>query len=254
MSWLATKTVSAFLLPPFNLLLLSGLGLLLLSRRPRLGRALIITAWLLLYGLSTSFVGGALLQSLEHTPPLPLENGTTNKGDAIVVLSGGVYCSAPEYGGDNIAGSVLERLRYAARLYRATGKPILVSGGKPQSTIAESTIMKEVLENDFHVPVQWVEDQSINTLENAHLSAALLQQHGIHTIYLVTHSWHMPRAVSAFEKAGFTVVPAPTIFTTQCRINWLDFLPSSRALQMSSRAAHEWIGQLWYRLREGWLF
>jgi len=249
MSWLATKTVSIFLLPPLNLLLLSGLGILLLSRRPRLGRALILAAWLLLYGLSTPFIGDTLLQSLEQTPPLRLENTATSNIDAIVVLSGGVYCSAPEYGGDDITGSVLERLRYTARLYRATNKPILVSGGKPQSTIPESTIMKEVLENDFHIPVQWVEDRSINTLENARFSAALLQQHGIHTIYLVTHSWHMPRAVSAFEKAGLTVVPAPTVFTTQCRINWLDFLPSSRALQMSSRATHEWIGQLWYWLQ-----
>lgn len=248
MSWLVTKTLSALLLPPLNLLLLGGLGIVLLNRRPRLGRTLMMTAWVLLYGLSTPLVGRYFLQSLESKPPLQL-TAQLSSADAIVVLGGGVYCTAPEYEGDNIAGPALERLRYAARLHRATGKPILVSGGGPQSTTAESTVMKEALVNDFHVPVQWVEDQSTNTSENARFSAALLREHSIHTIYLVTHSWHMPRAVSVFEKAGLKVVPAPTIFTTHCRMTWLDFLPTSRALQMSAKATHEWIGQLWYRFR-----
>ncbi len=40
MSWLATKLISIFLLPPLNLLIVAGLGIALLSNRPRLGRNL----------------------------------------------------------------------------------------------------------------------------------------------------------------------------------------------------------------------
>ena len=247
MSWLATKMISSLLLPPLNLLLLAGLGMVLLNHRPRLGRRLILAAWLLLHVLSLPIIGRALQQSLETVPPLPPGAYPSNAA-AIVVLAAGTYDHAPEYGGDSASPDTLERLRYAVRLYRATGKPILLTGGKPNSATAESIVMKEVLEQDFHVPVQWIEDQSENTWENARLSYAILQPQGITIIYLVTHAWHMPRALIAFEKAGFQVIPAPTKFTTDYQLTLLDFLPRAHALGMSATGLHEWIGRLWYQL------
>jgi uncharacterized SAM-binding protein YcdF (DUF218 family) len=247
MDFLATKIIAAFLLPPLNLLVLSGLGILLLTSRPRLGRRLIVVSWLLLYALSLPAIGGALLRSLEHTSPLP-PAGALPDADAIVVLSGGIYLKAPEYGQDTVGGHVLERLRYAARLHRLTGKPILVTGGNPQdAAIAEGDAMREALVNDFHVPVQWVENQSKTTRENALFSASLLQKHGIHRIYLVTHAAHMPRAQAAFERAGFQVIPAPTMFTTKRdKVDPRVLLPNPSTLLLSYYAMHEWIGQLWY--------
>jgi uncharacterized SAM-binding protein YcdF (DUF218 family) len=245
MSWLATKIISVFLLPPLNLLILTGLGVVLLTRRPRLGRNLILLAWFLLYVLSTPFIGRVLLQSLESIPPLQLSASSEGVG-AIVVLAAGAYNDAPEYGSDSISAHALERVRYAARLHRATGKPILVTGGNPESKTPESVVMKDALLNDFQVPVQWVEDQSENTWQNARFSYAILQPQGITTIYLVTHASHMPRAIMAFEKAGFRVIPAPTKFTTSYELTPLDFLPRGAALGMSGAALHEWIGGLWY--------
>jgi uncharacterized SAM-binding protein YcdF (DUF218 family) len=106
--------------------------------------------------------------------------------------------------------------------------------------------MKDVLENDFFVPVRWVEVESENTWQNAQLSYAILQPQGITTVCLVTQAWHMPRAVTAFEKAGFRVIPAPTGFTTTYKLSPLDFLPRARGLGNSFVALHEWIGRLWY--------
>ena len=40
MSWLATKLISVFLLPPLNLLIVAGLGIVLLGNRPCLGQNL----------------------------------------------------------------------------------------------------------------------------------------------------------------------------------------------------------------------
>ena len=48
---------------------------------------------------------------------------------AIVVLGGGLYFDTPEYGGDTVGGSTLERLRYAATIARKTNLPVLVTGG-----------------------------------------------------------------------------------------------------------------------------
>ncbi|MBI3302936.1 MAG: YdcF family protein [Deltaproteobacteria bacterium] len=249
MSRLVTDTISAFLLPPLNLLLLGGLGIVLLKRRPHLGRGFIIAAWLLLYTLSTPIVAGILTRSLERTPPLQ-PGEYAHDVDAIVVLSASSYFNAPEYGSDTTKGHALERLRYAARLHRATGLPILACGGSTDGdSVAESVVMKEALVNDFHVPVQWVEDQSRNTLENARFSYALLKPQGKTRIYLVTHALHMPRALAAFEKVGFQVVPAPTMFATYRRLTLLSFLPAAPALATSYGAMHEWIGRLWYLFR-----
>lgn len=248
MHWLVPKLISAFLLLPFNLLLLGGLGIVLLRRRPQLGRTLIIVAWLSLWVFSTPIIGSTLLHMVERIPPLRLDQ-LPPEVEAIVVLGSGTYCQAPEYGEDSVSAYALERLRYAAELYRRTGKPILVTGGKLTNSTAEAVFMKKTLEHDFQVPVQWTEDYSHNTMENARFSYKVLQPQGVTRIYLVAHAADMPRAQLAFEKAGFQVVPAPTKFTTRCKLTPLDFLPNSYGLRSSADALYEWIGLLWYHFR-----
>ena len=245
MSWFLTNLASAFLLPPLNLLMVAGIGLWLWHKRPRLARSLITAAFAALWLLSTPYVADSLLRHLEGTPV----DRTHEPADAIVVLSGGQHYMAPEYGGNTAGKETLERLRYAAMLHRKTDKPILVTGGDPQGIGPEAPLMKAVLEQEFKVPVRWVEDASTNTWENARNSRALLADSGITRIYLVTHAWHMPRALLAFERAGFKVVPAATAWTTQHRTDLLDFLPSAAALLDSRWYLHEVIGMYWYRLK-----
>lgn len=245
MSWLLTNLVSAFLLPPLNLLIVAGIGLWLWHKRPRLARILITAAFATLWLLSTPYVASSLLRQLEGSPL----DRTDEPADAIVVLSGGQHFNAPEYGSNTPGKETLERLRYAAVLHRKTGKPILVTGGDPQGIGPEAPLMKDLLEQEFKVPVRWVEKASANTLENARNSRILLAESGITRIYLVTHAWHMPRALLAFERAGFKVVPAATAWTTHHSTDLLDFIPSAAALLDSRWYLHEIIGMYWYRLK-----
>src|SRR6202042_2404125 len=98
-----------------------------------------------------------------------------------------------------------------AALHRKTGLPILVTGGIVQpDRPAVGTLMAASLSEDFQVPVAWVEDASVDTWENALLSAGILQTHHIRSVYLVTHGWHMRRAVMAFRHAGLVVTASPT--------------------------------------------
>lgn len=248
MSWLVTKLISALLLPPLNLLLLCGAGLLLWHRRPVVARWLVGGSFVALWLLSTPYVSNGLLLALEGQPQ-PL-NPSVQAADAIVVLGGGTYPSAPEYGGDTVSEFTLVRLRYAARLARETGKPVLVSGGNPAGNrIPEGEQMKAVLENEFHVPVKWAESKSRNTYENAVFSYRMLSPLGIRRIYLVTHAWHMPRAAMAFRLAGFEVVPAATLFATAPSPGILQFVPDAGALQDSRWFMHEIIGLAWYALK-----
>lgn len=246
MSWFATNFISAFLLPPFNLILSGAVGILLLKHRPYSGKILIVVTLALLYLLSTPLVGDALLQELE-TPPE--KNPLDNNVQAIVVLSGGTYGHAPEYCSHTVGRYTLERVRYAAKLHRITGKPILATGGAPLGIdSSEALQMKAVLEKEFQVPVKWIEEASRNTHENAYKSFAILESHGISHIALVTHAWHMPRAAREFEQAGFKVIPAATAYTTRYKTDLFAFIPNAGALLKSSLFFHEVIGMLWYRV------
>ena len=248
MSWFITNIFSAFLLPPLNLLIIAGLGLCLWHKRPFIARALLFISFALLWLLSTPYIAEGLLQQLEGEPYVA--DTKEPLADAIVVLGGGTYFHAPEYGGDTVSLYTLERLRFAAKLHRELKKPVLVTGGKPLgNNLSEAEQMKQVLEKEFNVPVRWVEGESDNTLQNARFSHLALKADGISRIYLITHAWHMPRAVQVFEKAGFQVIPAPTAYTTRYRTDLLAFMPNAGALRNSSIFFHEMIGMLWYRIK-----
>ena len=246
MSWFATNVASAFLLPPFNLILLGMLGVLLLRCKPGLGKAMVVAALALLYLLSIPLVADALLRTLE---PAPSRNSLDKDIQAIVVLGGGTYYNAPEYHRDTVGRFSLERVRYAAWLHQQTGKPILATGGDPADHgSAEAAQMKAVLEREFKVPVKWIETVARNTRENAYNSFAILQKEGIGRIALVTHAWHMPRAAREFEQAGFKISPAATGYTTRHRTDIFVLIPTAAALQRSSLFFHEVISIGWYWL------
>lgn len=247
MEWLITNLVATLLMPLGIVLILLLVALLMAWRWPLQAWKPIAIACVVLYALSTQVVADGLLYLLE---PAPRDPAADPSGQAIVVLGGGTYHKAPEYGGDTVKARTLQRLRYAARLQRVLGKPVLATGGAPEgSLVAEAQLMKQVLEQDFQVPVQWVEQRSNNTLEHGRLVYRLLKPAGIERIYLVTHAWHMPRARLAFERAGFAVIPAPTAFATRFELTVLDFLPKAEALSDSSRFFHEILGIAWYYVR-----
>lgn len=232
------KLLSTLILPPTSLILLTLFGLWLARRHPRMGRGLTLVALLALLVLSVPWVGNRLLQTLEPYPVISAE--ALGKVDAIVVLGGGAYPGAPEYGGDTVNHFSLERIRYAAHLYRQHKQPILVTGGAPASGIAEGVLMRAVLEKELATPARWVESTSLDTAGNARYSAVMLKQAGVQRIALVSHAWHLPRAVPLFEAQGLTVVPAPTQFTGN-NTRLIDFVPGN-GLKNSRYALHEWLG------------
>jgi uncharacterized SAM-binding protein YcdF (DUF218 family) len=239
-----TKKLAAMLiLPPLGPLLPIAAGLLLLARRPRLGRTLAWSGLLAAVLLSTPASVGVLLRGLEATPPLAAE--AARRAQAIVILAAGQRRHAPEFGGATVNRLSLERLRYGARLARRSGLPILVSGGAPAGEIPEALLMKDALERDFGLKVTWTESASRDTRGNARFSAEILRDAGIGRVLLVTHAAHMPRAEAEFRAAGLEVIPAPT--------GWLggpggneevmDFVPGATAAYAGWFAAHEWLGR-----------
>ncbi len=247
----------SFLLPPVGRLLALLLIALLIKGRPRLGRALLWIYLGLFYVLSVPFFATNLLLSLQWYPPLE-ESADIRSAGAIVVLSAAGYRGGPEYreadapeaAADRAGSLTLQRLQYAAYLARRTDLPILTTGGGrqfgPERSMAQ--LMKRTLEEDFRLTVRWTEDHSLDTFQNARNSGALLRAEGIETVLLVTHAWHMPRAVFSFETAGLRVIAAPTRFALPPEPTMGDFWPSMGALQASYYGLHEWLGLAWYWL------
>jgi uncharacterized SAM-binding protein YcdF (DUF218 family) len=237
--------IASLILPPAGPLLLIVLGLLLLVWLPIVGYSLAVLGAACLYVLSTPAVALALMNSLQSRYAVSTE--IPADAQAIVVLGGGRNRDADEYGGDTVEHFTLERLRYAARLQRETGLPLLVSGGRLYGEArSEASLMKEALEQDFNAEVRWTETQSRDTFQNALNSRRLLAGQEIDHVVLVTHGWHMPRAAWSFRQAGLAVTAAPTAGDN--RRQKYPLAPNYRALYSASNALSEWLAIAWYRL------
>ncbi len=237
----------SLLVPPFGLVTLAVAALVLHRWRPVLAFRVLVCAIAGLVLLGMPIVPDTLLVALERT--LPTTPPADDPPQAIVVLGAEIVRNAGEDPPARIGRLSLERVREAAELYRRTHLPILVSGGETQKgmpTVAD--IMALSLRQDFQVPVAWVENRSRNTWENATDSAAILRAQGIHSIYVVTHGWHMRRALMSFARTGLRVTAAPTPLDRGPGPVANDFLPRAGTWEVAYYALHEWIGCAWYAL------
>lgn len=246
------KFLSELALPPGCLIFGLFAGLTLLPHRRMAGYVLSMVTVALFYLCSIPLVSTALMAELESYPALDLKTVSTHNVQAIVLLGGGRIHNAAEYGEDTVNYFSLQRVRYAAWLERRTHLPLIVSGGSTGGEArSEADLMREVLEQEFNVRVEAMEQQSKTTYFNAKYTADLLKKKGYKRVLLVTHAWHMPRAVQAFQYFGVDVVPAPTAFEGyhKPRFELSDVVPDARALYYTSLALHEMLGRWWYEYR-----
>jgi uncharacterized SAM-binding protein YcdF (DUF218 family) len=244
--------LKTLLLPPGILLLLLLLAWCLRRTRPRLAAACFAVGLSGLWLMSLPVVVEWAAGKIETVPPLPQSEWATlsQRADAIVVLGSGRERNDPTWNEDIPTGGALERMRFAARLSKASGLPILVTGGLHYGAPpSEAAIMAKSLENDFGTPVRWQEGLSRTTWENATLSAEVLQPLGIKRVIVVTHASHMPRALWCFEKAGFTVVGAPVAFLSAANARVFGgWLPEAQEFANSGQLLNEAAGMLVYPL------
>lgn len=247
------KAIASILLPPTGLIVLAlvGIGIAMIWKKLGLWIAFLSMLGVLLCSMPA--VSAVIVNSLQSDPPIPPDQlkKTLSRADAVVVLAGGRRTGAEEYGGDTVSSFTLERIRYAAWIVKRTGLPLIVSGGRVRDEAkSEAQLMQEILQKEFIVIVDHVEDQSRTTYENAKYTAQFLKQNDLRKIALITHAAHMPRAKAAFKYFDIDVIPAPTAFygrdTAQ---QFSNYLPSTNALRQTGLAFHEIFGQWWYEIR-----
>jgi uncharacterized SAM-binding protein YcdF (DUF218 family) len=255
--------ISALLLPPSPFLVLTLIGARVLVARRGLGWLLIVLSVLLMW-FSSCLVTGQTLEWLLLKPPPALsatriaeikKHLLTHKDTAIVVLGGGARPVSSEYGSSSLTDASLERLRYGIWLSRATAAPLAYSGGvgwgqgeNQGKSAPEADIAARIAEQEFGHALRFRESQSRDTRENAANTTPLLIKQGISRFILVTHAWHMPRAVRAFEQAAATKT---TTTIEAAPINGLPFIetqaqawmPSHSGFERVRMVLHEWLGR-----------
>ena len=241
------------LLPPGSLLLLLLIGWIFARRF--FGRLLILIAILAFYALSTPVVLDLLASQLETVPALTPTQLRNSRANAILVFLADRRRHNPELGGADALGPMsLERVDYALRLHRKTGLPIILSGGSVKGdTTPLAQLASEWLRQQAGVVPLAVESHSRDTRENAKASAERLQSLGIDRVLLVTHAFHMPRAMLSARDARIDAVPAPFAFRhvapeLQEPGEITDWLPHPGVLGRSYLMLHEMAGLVWYGL------
>lgn len=244
------------------LLIVAALGL---QKRPGWQRAILILAVSLLWIFSTRWVPFALARSLEWQN---IPRGELPSADVIIVLGGGT--ESQQYPRATVElNSAGDRVLYAAYLYKQ-GKAahILVSGGSIDWLNARAASpAQDMLEalGIMGVPASaiWLEDQSLNTYENALFGAKILKAKGITQALLVTSAMHMPRALGLFRAQGIQAIAAPTDFKVT-QADWerlwkpdlqtqlINALPEVGNLGLTSAVMKEYLGLVVYRWK-GWM-
>ena len=253
-SW--KPVITALILPPVPFLLLVLVGARLLLPRRGLGWLVILASVVLLWLSATTGAVRVLGQAFLQAPPaLSFDRvrelraeAAAKKPLAIVILGAGSEPFAPEYGVSSLQYPSLERLRYGLWLAGQTGAPIAFSGGTgyaQEGTTSEARVAAKIAADEFGRPIRWVESESRDTRENATLTMALLKPAGINHVVLVTHGYHMQRALRAFTDAagpGVQVEAAPMGLAKNVETPTLEWLPSAAGFRDMRQLLRELAG------------
>jgi len=236
--------LAACALPPVPFLLLALFGVRHARAGRRSGTTIVAFAcagvWLACCNAVADRLGPLLLD-----PPPALTAGDradlaarSARGEsiAIVVLGGGLDQEAPEYGRPAPGDFSLERIRYGTWLSRQTNIPLAVSGGTGWSDdpsnppAAEAEVLGDIAAEELQCAPRWRESTSRSTRENALKTIALLAPQGVRELVVVTHAWHMPRALREFRAAAARAAAASGVAAITIRAAPMGAAPAERAL------------------------
>ena len=221
-------------------------------------KLIIIFAPLFLWISSTHFVSQTLLRLVEK----PWEQKTyesIEKGNAIVVLSGGLHPNSKKR---IIAEwSDPDRFFSGIKLFKNGRAPFLIftSGIRPlQPNIIPESEIYFVEAMNYGIPREsiLISKNAKNTYEEAIAINQILKpflNSDKRKVILVTSAFHMTRAKKIFEKQNFEVIPFPVDFRTydfsgnKTLYLLFGFIPNANNLVDSSLAIREIMGRIIYR-------
>lgn len=250
--------LTALLLPPVPFFLLTLIGARLLLSRRGLGWLLILFSVAMMWLSACTGAARGLSLLLLHPPAaMSFDRMRELRADvqakrpvAIVILGGGTEPFAPEYGVSSLRDASLERLRFGIWLSSQTGAPMAFSGGvgwAQGDSTPEARVAGRIAAEEFGRAIRWLEEDSRDTRGNAVRTMALLKPAGIRHVVVVTHGYHMDRALRAFSEAAgsdVTVEPAPMGLAWRMAVPALEWMPSSHGFQAMRNVLRELAGKV----------
>lgn len=241
-----------FLLQPSNFAVFAlALGLTVYKIWPRTAKCMIAAGlgWIVIAGFLP--IGNALVLPLEQRfgshVPKPPQSGITG-----IIILGGFEDGWVTAGRGGLAlNEAAERLTESLRLARQLPNAKIVFTGGVGDLFAGAdagAAMRKYLEDSGIAANRIViEKDSRDTYENAVFTRKLLNPNPEDRWLLVTSAYHMPRAVGAFRRVGFDVIPFPVDFRTRDTRDLLrPFGNVAAGLQRADLAVKEWLGLVAY--------
>lgn len=147
-----------------------------------------------------------------------------------------------------LGGDFKGRSFEAIKLYYQMNNVKIITSGYPGSykTVSEAEISAEKLKQ-MGIPTEDIimQIEPKDTQEEAVYVKKIV---GNEPFILVTAAYHMPRAMGIFKKNGLNPIAAPTNYLAKKKTSLLS-LPSSRNIQRTEIAWHEYLGMTWYWLK-----
>lgn len=192
---------------------------------------------------SSGMVAAALMSPLEYAYPRLQNAAQYPQARHIVVLTGwaGDDPDMPLTGRYGV--STAYRVLMALELH--SERPdcdVIVSGDAETARLMGEGLVKLGLPPDKLL----LENRSTTTAESAAMLKPML---GDQPFFLVTSAGHLPRTLGVIARQGLQAIPVPTDHQLARQWQRADWNPTPSSLLVSDRAAHEYIGLLWYRLR-----
>lgn len=241
------KVISAFITLP-GLIIIVLLLTALFQRRLKTWKAVTALA-VIIYLISITPVSNYLISTIEKRG---VYRGTP-RADVIILLGGGYVKGVEDLTGDSILpADMLFRVVETARLYKRYKIPIIFTGGSIEPGCIESkTVRRFLVELGVKPEHITLEDQSLDTMENAAFVKALMKKTSYKKAVLVTSSYHMKRSELIFKRYGFDIVlhSAGASYGKMDHLNFMNLLPDSYELLKTSIALRETIGYYFYRVK-----
>lgn len=219
------------------LLLVGGAGLLW-QRNKKWGKRLVMGGCIGFVFLGIVPVGVWMLENLENRFP-KIEVPANAKG---MILLGGSFDRPTSFGRGDISYNLAAgRFLHFVELAKAYPHLQRVYTGTPFEVEA---VQKEFKALGIDPASVLYEGASRSTLENAAKTAALVQPIPTDVWLLVTSSYHMPRSVGLFRRAGFNVLPFPVDYHTPGKYELWFFIGLKDNLAAWSAGTREWLGMV----------
>lgn len=258
------KILATFCFPVALLFLLLTAGMLMLWRKDRpswnrWGRRMVTGAAVLYWVLGSNWCGDSALRPLvEAYPRLDLAALRSEKGsdwapDYVVVLAAGHYRIPGMPPGLRLCERSLARVNLAFHLHREFPRsPVVCTGGTLYKDFTPISLDMAAVLRGWGVNGEMLitEEQARDTEEHVRFLRDLLEGK---TFLLVTSSTHMVRAMALFRRAGLQPIAAPELdvelSSRQLKDVWRGLVPNAGNFGKFERAAYEYLGLLWAKLR-----